>query len=666
MKKYVLKRSSMLFLLAAALSPILTFGQQIDYEWGFGTGPSGSFSESVEGICFDVDGNMYVSGTFTGSVDFDPSPDNVVLTATDAGFSNTDNTFILKFDSDSTLIWAKQFNNGYNINSALAYDGDQGLYLSGMADPVVDFDPGTGSETAVPTNFGYYVCKLDTAGNFQWVRRGKNGAGGSGVRANFLSYDHLNDAIVSGGYFVGNSLEIADETGSVSGGITLPISNARHFFTVNYSAAGELQWANSLAATSNSRLFDMNVDNQGNVLLGGRFNGALDMDPGVGSVIENSVGNVDGFLIKLDSQGNWVGHIIAEGTANTEVHEIAVDENDSIVISISYTGDITLGTEWGLGSAQTETTVGLHDVMLVKMNNNFIASWYKKLGGTNATGSDYIYDMELTGSNIYVGVLSNSGFFDFDPDPTSSFSLSGNGDYDVYTAVFTANGDLIDAVGIGGAGRDFLGAFDISNDGRIATGGYFESFSIDLDPTSGVDSYSNQGGGGNGNRDIFFSQMSFCAATVDNTTSDDGTTITANEDAAGASYQWIDCSDDSDISGETSSAFTPTETGDYACVITNGCAVDTTDCVSITVATTSINEPSIENVSLYPNPASYNVNIQGLKKIDKMEITSVTGRQMKVSMPIENEINVVDYPSGIYFIKIYSEGKILNKKLIKK
>jgi hypothetical protein len=270
--------------------------------------------------------------------------------------------------------------------------------------------------------------------------------------------------------------------------------------------------------------------------------------------------------------------------------------------------------------------------------------------------------MEPTGSNIYVGVLSNSGLFDF--EPSNSFELSGNGDYDVYTAVYTANGDLIDAVGIGGAGRDFLGAFDISNDGRIATGGYFESFSIDLDPTAGDDTYGNQGGASG--RDLFFSQMSFCASTVDITTSNDGTTITANEDAAGASYQWIDCSDDSDISGETSSTFTPTETGDYACIITNGCAVDTTDCVSITVATTSLNQPSIENVSVYPNPTSKNVSIQGLKKIDKVEITSVTGRQMNVSMPLEKEINVVDYPSGIYFVKIYSEGKILTKKLIKK
>jgi hypothetical protein len=390
MKKLYTKMSLALMSLLVIFGAQSLQAQQIDYEWGFGTGPSGSSNESVEGICFDVDGNMYVTGTFRGSVDFDPSPGFAVLTGTDAGFSSTENTFILKFDSDSTLLWAKQFNNGYNINNALAYDGDQGLYLSGMADPVVDFDPGSGSETAVPTSYGYYVCKLDTAGNFQWVRRGRNGAGVNGIRANYLSYDHLNDAIVSGGYFVGNSLEIADETGSVSGGITLPISTARHFFTVSYSATGDLQWANTLAASSNSRLFDLNVDNQGNVLLGGRFNGALDMNPGTGSEIENSVGNVDGFLLKLDSQGNWVGHIIAEGTANTEVHEIGVDENDSIVIAISYTGDITLGTEWGLGSAQTETTVGLHDVMLVKMDNNFIASWYKKLGGTNATGSDYI------------------------------------------------------------------------------------------------------------------------------------------------------------------------------------------------------------------------------------------------------------------------------------
>ncbi len=665
MKKYYTKKWSISLVLCSLIATFNLRAQTIDYQWGFGTGQSGAFSEAAEGICFDVDGNMYVSGTFSGAVDFDPSSNTNVLFGIDGGGVQQDNTFILKFNSDSTLIWAKQFENGFNLNSSITYDGDQGLYISGMADPVVDFDPGVGVETALPTNYGFYVCKLDTAGDFQWVRRGKNSAGANGTRANYLAYDNLNNSIVASGYFVGNSLEIADETGSISGGVTLPITNSRHMFTVSYSETGDLQWANSLAATSNSRLFDMNVDNQGNVLLGGRFNGALDMNPGAGSEIENSVGNVDGFLLKLDNQGDWVGHIIAEGTANTEVHEIAVDENDSIVISISYTGDITLGTGWGLGSPQNETTVGLHDVMLVKMNNNFIASWYKKLGGANATGSDFIYDIELSQDNIVVGMISNSPQIDFDPG-SGSLELAGNGDYDVYVSVYSAQGELYDAVGFGGAGRDFLSNMAVNGNGNIATCGYFESFTIDLDPTAGEDSYGNQGGGGSGNRDIFFNQMSACFATVDNTTSDDGTTITANEDAVGAIYQWIDCSDDSEINGETIVSFTPTVSGDYACIIANGCAVDTSDCVSIIVATTSLNEFSIENVSMYPNPSADKVRIQGLEKIDKVEITSVTGRAMNILLQSEKEINILDYPSGIYFVKIYSEGKIINKKLIKK
>src|SRR5690606_25933768 len=58
---------------------------------------------------------------------------------------------------------------------------------------------------------------------------------------------------------------------------------------------------------------------------------------------------------------------------------------------------------------------------------------------------------------------------------------------------------------------------------------------------------------------------------VDISTSLSGLTITATNSSA-TSYQWIDCSDDQPISGETNASFTATVNGSYAVILTeDGC-----------------------------------------------------------------------------------------------
>jgi N-acetylneuraminic acid mutarotase len=60
-----------------------------------------------------------------------------------------------------------------------------------------------------------------------------------------------------------------------------------------------------------------------------------------------------------------------------------------------------------------------------------------------------------------------------------------------------------------------------------------------------------------------------------------GTTLTAN--AAGATYQWIDCSDDSDIPGATNQVFTPATDGSYALRITQDGCTDVSPCVDFVI-----------------------------------------------------------------------------------
>ena len=152
-----------------------------------------------------------------------------------------------------------------------------------------------------------------------------------------------------------------------------------------------------------------------------------------------------------------------------------------------------------------------------------------------------------------------------------------------------------------------------------------------------------------------------------------GATLTA--DAAGATYQWVDCDNNfAVIAGETNQSFTPTATtGNYAVIVTeNGCT-DTSACFLVDY--TGISDVTIGTISIYPNPTDgqFNIELNGLPSSDtEIQITDVRGRlvfktvlegiseSQIVSVDISNE------ESGVYFIKVLQEnGVILSQRIVK-
>ena len=81
-----------------------------------------------EGLCVETDpmGNVYISGTFQGTVDFDPGIGTFYLTATAA-----QNLFILKLDAAGNLIWAKSIEViVFPITSQMSVDDSGNITLS--------------------------------------------------------------------------------------------------------------------------------------------------------------------------------------------------------------------------------------------------------------------------------------------------------------------------------------------------------------------------------------------------------------------------------------------------------------------------------------------------------------------------------------------------------
>jgi hypothetical protein len=75
----------------------------------------------------------------------------------------------------------------------------------------------------------------------------------------------------------------------------------------------------------------------------------------------------------------------------------------------------------------------------------------------------------------------------------------------------------------------------------------------------------------------------------------------------------------------------------------------------------------LNEIRIYPNPATDEVTISSDKPFSKIEIYSVTGELIKqLSNIAENlvKISIGDYTSGMYFIKIFQEENRITKKLV--
>ncbi|MFN2261872.1 MAG: endonuclease [Psychroflexus sp.] len=78
----------------------------------------------------------------------------------------------------------------------------------------------------------------------------------------------------------------------------------------------------------------------------------------------------------------------------------------------------------------------------------------------------------------------------------------------------------------------------------------------------------------------------------------------------------------------------------------------------------SIQDEEFEDISVYPNPATNNFRIKGLKSSAEVEIYSVTGKKVHSGEFEGNENISLDLNTGLYLVKIISENKSTTKKLI--
>lgn len=405
-------------------------------------------NESGRAIAVDDAGNVYTTGTFKGTIDFDPGPGVVNLTAAGAG-----DIFVVKMDASGNLIWAKSWGGvapaGIDQGWDIAVDKGN-VYITGQlyGNGRVDFDP---SPAPADTFFlqgtnlviDAFISKLDTSGKFVWAK-----------------------------LWGGNYTEIP---------IGIAIGPEGSVYTTGWIVSNGAAYKSDFNPSRNpADTFFLYMQAQ-----------------------TVSGGNYDIFILKLDASGNFVWAKSIGSTDADQSAAIAVDPTGNAYITGSFKGKADFNTSPAPADTFYLTSFGLRDAFVAKLDVSGNLVWARQLGGEeDDKGADIAVD--ILGNVLTIGGYKLNA--DFDPSPIISHILSS-----ISTSTFIskldAAGNFVWAKSIISGYDDGSIAVDLS--GNVYTTGRFKG-TIDMDPGPGALNFTTPTAGfSSSDVDIFISKLNF-------------------------------------------------------------------------------------------------------------------------------------------------------------
>jgi hypothetical protein len=347
-------------------------------------------------LALDDYGAILVTGMFQDTVDFDPGPLQFRINA----ILNTD-IFVTKLDTNGSFIWAKSMGgSGYEMGKSVGTDAIGNVYVSGFFGANVDFDPGPGvtNTAAVCCNDDAFVVKLDSAGNYNWVRT----MGGAPDDESFDLVVDSSGNVYSTGWF----RDTADfDPGP---GIMNLVSNgSKDIFIQKLAPNGDLKWAKSIGGQFDDWGRSITLDDEGFCYITGFSYPSIDFDPGPGVYSNTPTGTYESFILKLDTNGNLYAAKTTEGGSYCDGYNIHVDSKNNIYVTGMFIG--TVDFDPGPGTYNM-TSIGVNngvkDIFIMKLSQcMFTDSLISDSAciSYNSPSGNYVWNSSGVYSDIMVG-----------------------------------------------------------------------------------------------------------------------------------------------------------------------------------------------------------------------------------------------------------------------
>ncbi len=611
---------------------------------------------------------------------------------------NTGNLF-----AQYNRLWATYYGGSADDDAySVTTDSFQNVYLSGQTPATTGIASGGFQNIFGGGQYDAFLVKFDAVGNRLWATY----YGGPSVEAGrCVATDTSGNVYLAG--------ETFSTSGIASGGFQNTYSGGSSFgdvFLVKFDSLGNRLWATYYGGVGDDKAFGITTDSSGNVYIAGETEGGSSIASGG---FQNSYGGGrDAFLVKFSPNGNRLWATYYGGGAFDRGFSVATDIFDNV-----YLSGMTQSTSGiASGGFQNANAGGTWDAFLVKFNSSGNRLWATYYGGA---GDDRgISVATFSTGNVYLAGQTNSA------SGISSVGFQNNfggGLSDAYLVKFDSSGSRIWATYYGGIEPEEMGRVVTDVSGNVLIGGdtysttgiSFDGFqnnlvvmenqfvvrfdencvrlcatyygqshdeegSIAVDglgnvylsgitqSATGISSGGFQNTFGGGNNDAYLVKFTSCACTLSQPTiSPDGNILRSS---SLTNNQWY--RNDTLIAGATNQNYTVslpvTDTSCYSVMVTeNFNCTEISEPYCYYPLPVGFSEIDINFISIYPNPTSLEITINGYSPA-YIKLCNIVGQTVTEAIKT-NKLWLGNLSQGLYFLQLFDEKGWLVKteKLVK-
>lgn len=444
-----------------------------NYIWAKSFG--GLYSEFGSSIITDIDGNAYITGSFSSPI--------LVIDKDTFVNKGVHDLFIVKFSKNGSVLWAKSFGgNMHDEGTSINIDSYGNLVICGIfKSPSIVFG------TKVLINKGYediFVIKMNNKGDLVWA----NSIGGNySDKGKNITTDRFGNVYVSATY-KSTVLNIETDTFYNKGFDDICV--------IKYNSNGSFLWAKNLGGNYIDYVNCITTDSENNFIIIGSFDSdtfTINAD-----TLLNVRGNLnkesDIYLLKLDENGNTIFIKSYGGSESDGGLSVCCDLKNNIYItgyfqsSFIYFDTIPLFNNKNL----------LPDGYIIKLNLEGNIVWAKSFGGNGSDkGSQLISDYQ---NNIILLGRSTSSTLIID-----SFSLYQYNGVAFFLAKYNENGNIKWIENDGGSWYTLYSVFTLDCNNNLYITGCFNSSCV----TFGLTTLINVTNNSDYHSDLFIAKYSF-------------------------------------------------------------------------------------------------------------------------------------------------------------
>lgn len=218
-------------------------------------------------------------------------------------------------------------------------------------------------------------------------------------------------------------------------------------------------WSRGVAGSGQDEVMDVAIDGDGNVVVVGYSNGAIDLGGGqVGQTGEDRC-----FVAKYAASGAHLWSHRYGGAGAMRCHAVAVDTAGSVYFTANLLGSADLG-----GGPLTTIGLNVRDVVVAKLDPSGAHVWSRLYGSSSSDQNAFSIAVDALARPVLVG--SFNGFASFGTEGVNSAGAT-----DVFALALEDDGSLRWIKRFGGTGNENVSSVALAPNGDLVIGGRFSN-----------------------------------------------------------------------------------------------------------------------------------------------------------------------------------------------